>query len=168
MSDIRTHFELVSNVPEIPVEFRSYDAKYKRAFILFDTGASMTAISKDILRIIDHSIISGQKTEVSGFGGKKRADYAILADLVIGGVHLGPVTTLVAEFSDDTRYDVILGMNIIGNFNIDMTYDSDSAKDGIITMCPRFDYKELLAQSTESFDYKESRFGIWNLKTDSR
>ena len=133
MSDIRTHFELVSNVPEIPAEFKSYDSKYKRTFILFDTGASMTAISKDIVMSIDHSIISGQGTEVSGFGGKKSADYAILTDLVIGGVHLGPVTTLVAEFSDDTRYDVILGMNIIRNFNIDITYNSDKAKDGIIT-----------------------------------
>ena len=95
MSDIRTHFELVSNVPEIPVEFRSVDSKYKRAFILFDTGASMTAISKDIVRSIDHSTISGQSTEISGFGGKKSAGYAILSDLVIGGVHLGPVTTLV-------------------------------------------------------------------------
>ena len=168
MSDIRTQFELVSNVPEIPVEFRSYDSKYKRTFILFDTGASMTAISKDIIRSIAHLIISGQSTEVSGFGGKKSADYAILADLVIGGVHLGPVTTLVAEFSDDTRYDVILGMNIIRNFNIDMTYNSDSAKEGIITLCPRFDYKELQEQSTECFDYNESRFGIWNLKSDNR
>jgi len=168
MSNIRTQFELVSNVPEIPVEFRSYGSKYKRTFILFDTGASMTAISKEIARSIDHLIISGQRTEASGFGGKKSADYAILADLVIGGVHLGSVTTLVVEFSDDTRYDVILGMNIIRNFNIDMTYNSITAKDGIITMCPRFDYKELQEQITEQFDYKESRFGIWNLKPDRR
>jgi len=168
MSYIRTQFELVSNVPEIPVEFKSYDSKYKRTFTLFDTGASMTATSKDIVRSIDHLIISGKSTEVSGFGGKKSADYAILTDLVIGGMHLGPVTTLVAEFSDDTRYDVILGMNILRNFNIDMTYSSDLAKDGMITLCPRFDFKELQAQSTECFDYKESRFGIWNLKPDSR
>jgi len=163
MSVIKTQFELVSNVPEIPVEFRSIDDKYKKAFTLFDTGASMTAISKDIVMSIDHIIIKEQSTEVSGFGGKKQADYAILADLVIGGEHLGPVTTLVAEFSDDTRYDVILGMNIIKNFNIDMAYNSDFVNNGIITLYPRFDTLELNEQSIENYDHKESRFGIWDI-----
>ena len=39
---------------------------------------------------------------------------------------------------------------------------------GVITLYPRFDDSELQMQSFERFDYKESRFGIWNLKPDYR
>ncbi|MCL2125030.1 MAG: retroviral-like aspartic protease family protein [Oscillospiraceae bacterium] len=168
MNNIKVQFELVSNVPEILIELKTNIYQYKRAFILFDTGASMTATSMDLIMSVDHRMIVGDKTEVSGFGGKKSADYAILSDLVIGGVHLGPVATLVAEFSDDTRYDVILGMNILKNFNLGMSYNSDAAKDGIITLQPRFDITELNVISIEGFDYKDSRFGIWNLQPERR
>jgi uncharacterized YccA/Bax inhibitor family protein len=141
----------------------SIDNKYKKTFALFDTGASMTAVSRDIIASLDHVIVAGENTTVTGFGGKKTADYAILADLVIGGFHLGPVTTLVAEFSDDTRYDVILGMNIISSFNIDITFTSDSSTDGCITLHPRFDVSALRLQTAGNYDFRNSRFGIWSM-----
>ena len=47
MISIKTQFELVSNVPEIPVEFRSNDSKYKKTFILkFSKGWHNNIVSK--------------------------------------------------------------------------------------------------------------------------
>jgi len=162
MTAIETKFELLYNSPVIQAKFFSnISSDYKRGLMLFDTGAAVTAISTRIADMLGYISIENQNTEVTGIGGSKYAEYAVIPELIIGGFNFGAVAVWVVDFSENMKSEAILGMNVIKHFNMSIIYDDNSDKMGKIILQPRFSLNEI--KTADDFNYEYSRFGIWNI-----
>ena len=105
-------------------------------------------------------------TEVTGIGGSKHAEYAVIPELIIGSFNLGAVAVWVVDFSENMKSEAILGMNVIKNFNTSIIYDDDSERKGRIILHPRFEPYDI--KTADEFSYEYSRFGIWTVSKNSQ
>ena len=161
MSSIDFEFYLYHNTPMIDVQvWSNAHNEYTILSMIFDTGAYLTTISSDLADILGYAPI-GQKTCVSSVGGSKEAYYCVIPDLKLGDFSFGAVAALVIDFSEDMRSDAVLGMNMIKHFDTSIIFDEGSLKKGVIKLQPRFSLDEIKA--ADDFDYRYSRFGIWNI-----
>jgi hypothetical protein len=87
--------------------------------MVYDTGAGTTTISRQIALDAGYKI---KKTSeyVDGLGGRVKADYTVIPDLILGGVSLGPVYVHVVDFHKELaqKSNAVLGMNVLSWFKI--------------------------------------------------
>ena len=162
MNDIEIDFSMYSGVPVIEPKIWSNNGnKYKSCFLLFDTGACMTAMSVVLADSLGYKRVRNKSSEAGSIGGSKKAKYAIIPDMKIGNFSLGPIASWVIDFEESLTTNLILGMNVIKHFNINMTFNANSYSKGVITMSPRFSIHDI--KSLDDFDIDYSMFGIYNL-----
>ena len=94
-------------------------SKPQLLIMVYDTGAGTTTISRQIALDAGYKIKQGGDY-VDGLGGRLRADYTIIPDLILGGVSLGPVYTHVVDFHEELarKSNAVLGMNVLSWFEI--------------------------------------------------
>jgi len=87
--------------------------------MVYDPGAGTTVISREVALNLGYKIYKGTDP-LDGLGGRVNADYAIIPDLILGDVSLGPVYTHVVEFHPELaqRTNALLGMNVLSWFKI--------------------------------------------------
>ena len=87
--------------------------------MVYDTGAGTTTISRQIALDAGYKIKKNSEY-VDGLGGRVKADYTVIPDLILGGVSLGPVYVHVVDFHKELaqKSNAILGMNVLSWFKI--------------------------------------------------
>lgn len=141
--------------------------KFSRCGMVFDTGASMTAIDTSIASRSGYSLKAAKEVFVTGVGKSNiPAKRITLINFELGGVELGPVQVDVLDFPKDSNTSAVLGMNIIKHFKIIADFDEKGhdGRDGTIWLRPKFDIKS--KPSLESFT-ESSRFSDWWASSDS-
>ena len=136
--------------------------------MLFDTGASMTTIDKNLAVRAGYSLKNTENVVIHGIGRSNiLAQRIVIPYLELGGNNLGAVSVDVTEFPEYSNTAAILGMNVIRHFKCTFDIYSEAEKkkyhdsDGLITLCPKYDLTE--KDSLESFSLRNSRFGIWSV-----
>ena len=115
--------------------------------MVYDSGSGTTTISKQVALNAGYKIINGDHS-VDGIGGRVRADYTIIPDLILGGVSLGPVYVHVLEFHDQLaqKTNALLGMNVLSWFKItqDCHWDENLQRYSIATLLlePKYNVNE--------------------------
>jgi predicted aspartyl protease len=86
--------------------------------MVYDTGAGTTTISRRVALDAGYAIKKSSEY-VEGLGGRVKADYAIIPDLILGGVSLGPVYVHVVDFHNELarKTEAVLGMNVLMKMN---------------------------------------------------
>ena len=87
--------------------------------MVYDTGAGTTTISRQIALDAGYKI-KQSGDYVDGLGGRLKADYTVIPDLILGDVPLGPVYVHVVDFHRELerKSSAILGMNVLSWFKI--------------------------------------------------
>ena len=131
--------------------------------MLFDTGATMTAISVQAARRSGFSLNSADVVYVKGIGGLIQGHCITVREFWLGSLNLGAASVYVLPFAENSDVQAVLGMNIIKEFitTIDLTKKNKFGSDGILLMFPAFDTNDI--KTLDTFDSKNSRFGAWNL-----
>ena len=120
-----------------------------RLVMVYDTGAGTTTISRQIALDAGYTIKKSGEY-VDGLGGRVKADYAIIPDLILGGVSLGPVYTNVVDFHKELarKSEAVLGMNVLSWFKItqDCHWNNDLERYDMATLLlePKYDTSELI------------------------
>jgi len=137
--------------------------------MIFDTGATMTAIDEDIARRCGYKWHEGKDAAVDGIGGSKiPAKMITMPSLILDGYDIGPNCLYVLKFPESASTKAILGMNAIRNFKTiidinsreDVGYTVDEPI-GLITLIPKFDMDD--KPTIDNFIPNISRFGIWSM-----
>lgn len=131
--------------------------RFLKAIAIFDTGAHTTHIDTNALINLGYDVDNADKSSVSTIGSKNMSINNIVIDsLKLDNVELGPV---LANFSDlsDINFPVILGMNIIKEFNVNLDFEKK-----LISMKPAFDVNCKIP--IERFNKNNSRFGMWTIQ----
>lgn len=105
----------------VPVRIEGQDFEF-----LLDTGAAYTAVSKDLIALLDITVDPQRMAAIApAHGGVFQVPMVTVAELCIGGFCLQTVTAVVLNFPPPLKIDGVLGMNVIRQFR--MTLESDTA-----------------------------------------
>ena len=116
---IRTKFKLNALKMYIPAKLRSEKSKvFLPYYAVVDTGASDTAMSVHLFKMLGYKEQGKLKTTITGINGKSEGFSTIIDNLVIGGVDLGKTRVTVSEISPEFKNTVVLGMNVLVWFNM--------------------------------------------------
>jgi predicted aspartyl protease len=100
------------------------------ANLALDTGASKTMISRRIAQQL--ALHSSGSALVSGIGGTVAASYARIDSISVGQAEVANLLVAVHDFSRSPRYEGLLGLDFLGNFNIAM-----DTKRQLLVLSPR-------------------------------
>ena len=136
----------------------------QRLEMVYDTGAGTTTISRQVALDAGYTIKNGDDY-VDGLGGRMKADYTVIPDLIISGVSLGPVYTHVVDFHQKLaqRTSAILGMNVLSWFKItqDCHWNNGLERYDTATVLlePKYDTSEFIKLENFLPFKKGQRFG---------
>jgi len=90
-----------------------------RLNMVYDTGAGTTTISRQVALNAGYKVKKNDDL-VDGVGGRVKADYTVIPDLILSGVSLGPVYAYVVDFHKELarKTEALLGMNVLSWFKI--------------------------------------------------
>ena len=150
--------EMVFSLGNLCVEIEIWDRikkQFRKTDALFDTGAHTTHIDINALQHLGYDLSNAEKSYINTVGSRNmKVNNTIIDNIKIGGIELGSVLVNFSELSDINSPAVILGMNIIKEFNIELDF-----KNQIISMKPNFDINSVIP--VEKFQKIDSRFGMW-------
>jgi len=98
--------------------------KFIKATAVFDTGAHTTHIDTIALQNLGYDIDNADESHVSTIGSKNiRINNIIIDNIKLGGVEIGAVLANFSSLSD-INFPIILGLNIIKEFNITLDFEN--------------------------------------------
>ena len=101
--------------------------------LILDCGATMTTISSDLFKRLKLEVKDKSPVKILGINSTEQSFSTLIPSFTIGGADLGEVRialgTMLPEFQDK----IILGMNILGWFNFDV-----SISNKLLKLKPRF------------------------------
>jgi len=136
--------------------------KHKTAWAIFDTGASNTCISYETAEIAGYKIDKKYQTKVTTGGGLINAYHTVIPDLKLADISIGPVYANVIDFPDELSASIILGLNVIKEFSVNIDFDKnkETGKTKVyINMNPKFDITKLCTVDEFNVKDSEQRFG---------
>ena len=143
----------------LDVEVNLWSIKEKRfrdVSAIFDTGAHITHIDTGILERLGYDLSIAGKSYVSTIGRRNmQINDIVLENIKLGDVELGAVLVNFSDMSD-INFPVILGLNIIKEFNINMDFENK-----LISMKPVFNVDNKI--NIVNFNKNNSRFGMWTI-----
>jgi predicted aspartyl protease len=100
------------------------------ANLALDTGATKTMISRRIAEQL--ALHSSGSALVSGIGGTVAASYARIETISVGRAEVANLLVAVHDFSRSPRYEGLLGLDFLANFNVAM-----DTKRQLLVLTPR-------------------------------
>ncbi|MGL5675430.1 MAG: retroviral-like aspartic protease family protein [Cellulosilyticaceae bacterium] len=109
--------------------------RFENMLITFDTGASTTVISKDILYVLGYEFENPDKAKIITASGVEFVDSVILDKVNIGGHILENVEVYAHTFPEASFALGVLGLNVMKCFDINILFSK-----GIIELIPLEEY----------------------------
>lgn len=97
---------------------------FRHMEIVFDTGASVTTISKAILRDAGYEFDPNKIAFITTASGQAKVNVVNIPLLKIGNQVLKDVTVYAHDFPQESCAVAVLGLNVISQFNITMDFKS--------------------------------------------
>ena len=98
--------------------------KFENMLITYDTGASNTVISKDILFLLGYEFEEKEKTRIITASGVEYVDSIILEKLKISNFILEDVQVYAHTFPEASFSLGVLGLNVIKQFDTTILFSS--------------------------------------------
>lgn len=118
-------FDFTSNLMLIDVYlWNCRQPKFENMLITFDTGASNTVISKDILFMLGYNLGNTEKTRIVTASGVEYVEPIIMNKLRIGSHILEHVQIYAHTFPESSFSLGVLGLNIISQFDTEMKFST--------------------------------------------
>ena len=92
---------------------------------LVDTGAAYTALSKDVVALLDIPVDPQQTVLIAPAQGRTfRAPVITIRELSVGGFRISKVAAVVLDFPQELKLDGVLGMNVLRRFRVTVETDT--------------------------------------------
>ncbi|MCL2199442.1 MAG: retroviral-like aspartic protease family protein [Defluviitaleaceae bacterium] len=96
--------------------------KFRKGLLLFDTGASTTTISCDVLHDLGYDVTSGKQHRITTASGIAYVREVIVNDFKIGGCVLNDVMVYAHTFPEESFTTGVIGLNVISMFDVNMLF----------------------------------------------
>jgi len=95
---------------------------YLKAFVLIDTGASVTAFGDSALRRLGFQL-DGKKSSVNTASGTVEVREVTVPKILLGSIELNNIKVHAHTYLDSFLFDGIIGMNVMGLFNFSVNFN---------------------------------------------
>ena len=114
---------MLGNNLSIDVNFWSkVKSKYINGLFTFDTGASVTTISKDILFDLGYNVIDGKAYKITTASNVQYVREVIVDKIRLGSCELENVAVYAHTFPEECLTTGVIGLNILSMFDINMLF----------------------------------------------
>lgn len=116
----------ISNILMIDLEVWSKPAeRFRNMMVVFDTGATMTTISKDVLFQLGYNVEDGKVSRITTASGVAYVNEVILDKLKLGNITLEDVKVYAHTFPEESFATGVLGLNVISQFNTSLDFSNN-------------------------------------------
>lgn len=97
--------------------------KFRNMMVVFDTGASVTTISKDILYQLGYDVSNCEKARITTASGVAYVDIVKVERLKIGQFVLQDVEVYAHTFPEESFSVGVIGLNVIANYRVTLDFE---------------------------------------------
>jgi len=90
--------------------------------LTFDTGATVTTISSEILSRLGYDIASGKVQKITTGSGVAHLREIIVDKLMLGKLELKDVKVYAHDFPDECFTTGVIGLNVLSQFDILLSF----------------------------------------------
>ena len=101
--------------------------------LIVDCGATMTTITPQLFKRLKLDIKEKANVNILGINSTEQSFSTLIPSFTIGGINLGEVRIAIGTMLPEFQDKIILGMNILGWFNFDI-----SISNKLLELRPRF------------------------------
>ncbi|OON98993.1 MAG: hypothetical protein ATN35_02595 [Epulopiscium sp. Nele67-Bin004] len=119
MKQYNVPMELMGNILMLDVSLWSKKVnRFRNMMLVFDTGASVTTISKDILYQLGYDISSAKKTRITTASGIAYVDIVTIEKIKIGELIIENLEVYAHSFPEESFSVGVIGLNLMIDFNV--------------------------------------------------
>ena len=123
MSQCEILMEPMGNMVMLDVELWSQRVnKFRNMMVVFDTGASVTTISKDILYQLGYDVSECEKARITTASGVAYVDVVRLKKLKLGTLILEDVEVYAHTFPEESFSLGVIGLNVISKYKVTLDF----------------------------------------------
>ena len=123
MSKCEILMEPMGNMVMLDVELWSQRVnKFRNMMVVFDTGASVTTISKDILYQLGYDVSECEKARITTASGVAYVDVVRLKKLKLGNLILEDVEVYAHTFPEESFSLGVIGLNVISKYKVTLDF----------------------------------------------
>ena len=124
MSKCEIKMEPMGNMVMLDLELWSKRVnRFRNMMVVFDTGASVTTISKDILYQLGYDVSNCEKARITTASGVAYVDIVRVEKLKIGQFILEDVEVYAHTFPEESFSLGVIGLNIIANYRVTLDFE---------------------------------------------
>ena len=97
-------------------------SKFISGLFTFDTGASVTTISKDILFDLGYDVISGKTHKITTASSIEFVREVTIDRIRLGECELDGITVYAHTFPEESLTTGVIGLNVLTQFDINMLF----------------------------------------------
>ncbi len=124
MSKCEIKMEPMGNMVMLDLEIWSKRVnRFRNMMVVFDTGASVTTISKDILYQLGYDVSNCDKARITTASGIAYVDVVKVERLKIGQFVLENVEVYAHTFPEESFSVGVIGLNVIANYKVTLDFE---------------------------------------------
>ena len=124
MSKCEIKMEPMGNMVMLDLELWSKRVnRFRNMMVVFDTGASVTTISKDILYQLGYDVSNCEKARITTASGVAYVDIVKVEKLKIGQFILEDVEVYAHTFPEESFSLGVIGLNIIADYRVTLDFE---------------------------------------------
>lgn len=124
MSKCEIKMEPMGNMVMLDLELWSKRVnRFRNMMVVFDTGASVTTISKDILYQLGYDVSNCEKARITTASGVAYVDIVRVKRLKIGQFILEDVEVYAHTFPEESFSVGVIGLNVISNYRVTLDFE---------------------------------------------
>ena len=120
--------QLDSNLSVYVDFWNKNEFRYNTGLFTFDTGASVTTISKDILFGLGYNVIDGTARKITTASNIEYVREVYVDKIYLGGHELENVMVYAHTFPEESLTTGVIGLNILSKFDIELLFSKQLIK----------------------------------------
>ena len=96
--------------------------KLRNTFLTFDTGATVTTISTDILTRLGYDVADGKVRKITTGSGTAYVREVIIDKIKLGSQVIDNVRVYAHDFPDESYSTGVIGLNVLSMFDINLLF----------------------------------------------
>ena len=96
--------------------------KFRKGLFTFDTGASVTTVSKDILHNLGYDVTNGKLEQITTASGIEYVREVSVDRINLGEFELEHVLVYAHTFPEESLTTGVIGLNVLSQFDINMLF----------------------------------------------
>ena len=101
---------------------------YNKGLLNFDTGATVTTISKDILHNLGYDVLEGKTQKISTASSIEYVREVSIDKIRLGDIELKNVMVYAHAFPEEGFSTGVIGLNILSKFDIELLFSKQLIK----------------------------------------